>query len=305
MPRRFARTELLIGSTGLEKLAVCKVAIFGLGGVGSFTAEALARSGVGALLLVDHDTVDITNINRQLHAMSGTVGLAKTKVMEERLRQINPALQLQTRQQRFTPDLASDMLDNRALDFVVDAIDDVDNKAALIAGCVERNLPVISAMGAGNKLDPTSFKIDSIWKTSVCPLARVMRKKMRAAGITADVPVVYSTARPVGVSAAAGVKRAAVQYTSAESSSGSADLKPDVFSSFANVAENFGAGAPVPNAVPAAAAASGTGALLPTANGAQTVVSTGSIAFVPSVAGLIMAAFVTDKLLGLGVFPAV
>lgn len=236
MPHRFARTAMLIGSTGLEKLAACKVAVFGLGGVGSFTAEALARSGVGALLLVDHDIVDVTNINRQLHALTGTVGLPKTRIMEERLRQINPALRVQTRQQRFIPDLAADMLDNQDLDFVVDAIDDVDNKAALIAGCVGRNLPIISAMGAANKLDPTSFKVDSIWKTSVCPLARVMRKKLRAAGVTADVPVVYSTATPW----------------------------------------------------------SGTTGGAP-----------GSIAFVPPVAGLIMAAFVTDKLLALGVFSVV
>lgn len=236
MPHRFARTAMLIGGTGLEKLAACKVAIFGLGGVGSFTAEALARTGVGALLLVDHDIVDVTNINRQLHALTGTVGLPKTSIMEERLRQINPALQVQTRQQRFTPDLAAGMLDNQDLDFVVDAIDDVDNKAALIAGCVGRNLPIISAMGAANKLDPTSFKVDSIWKTSVCPLARVMRKKLRAAGITADVPVVYSTAPP----------------------------------------------------------RSGTTGGVP-----------GSIAFVPPVAGLIMAAFVIDKLLALGVFSVV
>ncbi len=230
MPDRFARTALLIGSAGLERLAACKVAVFGLGGVGSFTAEALARSGVGAILLVDYDNIDITNINRQLHALSGVVGRPKTQVMEERLRQINPALRLQTRQQKFTPDQASAFLDNQDLDFVVDAIDEVDNKAALIAGCVRRSLPVISAMGAGNKFDPTSFKIASIWKTSVCPLARVMRKKLRVAGITADVPVVYSTARPV--SPAAGTTH-------------------------------------------------------------------GSIAFVPPVAGLIMAAFVIDKLLAL------
>ncbi|TYO95095.1 tRNA threonylcarbamoyladenosine dehydratase [Desulfallas thermosapovorans] len=236
MPHRFDRTAMLIGNSGLEKLAACKVAIFGLGGVGSFTAEALARSGVGALLLVDHDIVDVTNINRQLHALTGTVGLPKTRIMEERLRQINPTLRVQARQQRFTPDSAAGMLDNQDLDFVVDAIDDVDNKAALIAGCVGRNLPIISAMGAANKLDPISFKVDSIWKTSVCPLARVMRKKLRAAGVTADVPVVYSTAPP----------------------------RPGATG-----------GAP------------------------------GSIAFVPPVAGLIMAAYVTDKLLALGVFSVV
>ncbi|AGL02095.1 tRNA threonylcarbamoyladenosine dehydratase [Desulfoscipio gibsoniae] len=263
MSHRFARTELLIGSTGLEKLAACKVAVFGLGGVGSFTAEALARSGVGSLFLVDHDTVDITNINRQLHALSDTVGLPKTQVMKERLLQVNPALQIQTRQQKFTPELTADMLDNRDLDFVVDTIDDVDNKAALIAGCVKRNMPVISAMGAGNKLDPTSFKIDSIWKTSVCPLARVMRKKLRAIGITADVPVVYSTARPISPLADTNAHTVSTRYTPA------------------------------------------TGSSVPAAHGFCISGPPGSIAYVPSVAGLIMAAFVTDKLLGLDVFPVV
>lgn len=243
MPDRFARTSLLIGSTGLAKLAAAKVAVFGLGGVGSATAEALARCGLGTLVLVDYDKIDITNINRQLHAVDATVGRPKTLVMEERLRRINPALQVHSRQLKFTPEQAAGLLDNQELDFVVDAIDDVVNKTALIAGCVGRNLPVISAMGAGNKLDPTSFKVASIWKTSVCPLARVMRKKLRAAGITSDVPVVYSTARPLREFVADG--------------------------------------------------------------GAYPATTPGSIAFVPPVAGLIMAAFVTDKLLGLDVFPAI
>ncbi|MBF7083686.1 tRNA threonylcarbamoyladenosine dehydratase [Desulfallas sp. Bu1-1] len=197
MSHIFARTELLVGREGLEKLSACNVAVFGLGGVGSFAAEALARAGVGSLFLVDHDTVDISNINRQLHAMTSTVGEPKTELMKARLRDINPGVAVETRQQKFTPGLASEMLDGRSIDFVVDAIDDVENKTFLIVACVKRKLPVISAMGAGNKLDPTSFKVDSIWRTSVCPLARVMRKKLRAAGINEDVPVVYSTAPPI------------------------------------------------------------------------------------------------------------
>ncbi|SFR03019.1 tRNA threonylcarbamoyladenosine dehydratase [Desulfoscipio geothermicus] len=240
MSHRFDRTEMLIGRAGLEKLAASKVAIFGLGGVGSFAAEALCRAGVGYFLLVDHDVVDVTNINRQLHALTGTVGEPKTGLMADRLHQINPAVTVQVRQQKFTPDRAAEMLDGRQLNFVVDAIDDVENKAALIVACVRRHLPVISAMGAGNKLDPTSFKVDSIWNTAVCPLARVMRKKLRDAGISAEVPVVYSTARPM---------RPAMGNTPAG-----------------------GRGAP------------------------------GSISYVPPVAGLIMAGFVTDRLLGLGVF---
>lgn len=237
----FERTELLIGRAGLEKLAASRVAVFGLGGVGSFTAEALARAGVGYLLLVDHDTVTASNINRQLHALTGTVGQPKTALMAERLRQVNPRLVLETMARKFTPEAAPEMLDGRGLHFVVDAIDDVDNKAALLVGCVQRGLPVISSMGAGNKLDPTSFKVDSIWNTSVCPLARVMRKKLRSAGIRAHLPVVYSTAPPLPASSPAA------------------------------------GGRPVP----------------------------GSISYVPPVAGLIMAGYVVDKLLGLDVFPAI
>ena len=234
----FERTELLIGREGLAKLLASKVAVFGLGGVGSFTAEALARAGIGALFLVDHDTVSASNINRQLHALSHTVGLPKTTVMAERLQGINPALKLHTRQQKFTPDTAEEMLDQQHLNFVVDAIDDVDNKIALLVHCVRRQIPVISAMGAGNKLDPTSFRVDSIWNTTVCPLARTVRKKLRAAGIQEHIPVVYSTAGPIAVANAREGER------------------------------------PVP----------------------------GSISYVPSVAGLCMAGYVVDKLLGLDVF---
>ncbi len=195
----FERTELLIGREGLTILAASKVAIFGLGGVGSFTAEALARAGIGSLFLVDHDTVSTSNINRQLHALTHTVGLPKTAVMAERLQGINPKLKLETRQRKFTPGAAEEMLDKQQLNFVVDAIDDVDNKIALLLHCVRRQIPVISAMGAGNKLDPTSFKVDSIWKTTVCPLARTVRKKLRAAGIQEHIPVVYSIASPIAV----------------------------------------------------------------------------------------------------------
>jgi len=193
----FERTELLIGREGLAKLAACKVAVIGLGGVGSFTAEALARAGVGSLLLVDHDTVSVSNINRQLHALNHTVGLPKTAIMAERLQGINPALKLETRQQKFAPDTAAELLDGRQLDFVVDAIDDIENKTALLVYCVNRQIPVISSMGAGNKLDPTLFKVDSIWNTTVCPLARIMRKKLRNAGVSEHIPVVYSTSRPI------------------------------------------------------------------------------------------------------------
>ncbi len=192
----FERTELLIGREGLAKLAAGKVAVIGLGGVGSFTAEALARAGIGSLLLVDHDTVSVSNINRQLHALTNTVEKPKTTVMAERLQGINPHLKLETRQRKFTSEAAAELLGGQ-LDFVVDAIDDIENKTALLVYCVNRQIPVISAMGAGNKLDPTSFKVESIWNTKVCPLARTMRKKLRAAGVSEHIPVVYSTARPI------------------------------------------------------------------------------------------------------------
>jgi len=192
----FARTEMLIGKSGLEKLSMSRVAVFGLGGVGSYAAEALARAGVGSLYLVDYDTVALSNINRQLHAMHDTVGRSKTDVMVERLRGINPNITVETRQERFSPSVASIMLNN-SFDFVIDAIDDVDNKVALMIECVRRRIRIVSAMGAGNKLDPTKFRVDSIWNTSVCPLARVVRKKLRIAGIDEDIPVVYSVAKPV------------------------------------------------------------------------------------------------------------
>lgn len=237
----FARTELLIGPAGLQKLQSSGVVVFGLGGVGSFAAEALARSGLGYLFLVDYDIVDNTNINRQLHALTCTVGQAKTRLMAERLGCINPALKIETRQERFTADIATTMLEGRQIDFVVDAIDDVENKVALIAACVERKLPLISSMGAGNLLDPTGFKIDSIWKTSVCPLARVMRKKLRAAGIDHDIPVVYSASPPL---------------PRQKNSAGAGDTR----------------------------------------------VPTGSISFVPPVAGFLMAGFVVNSLLKQGAF---
>ncbi|WP_027363491.1 tRNA threonylcarbamoyladenosine dehydratase [Desulfotruncus alcoholivorax] len=192
----FRRCEYLIGRSGLEKLSVSTVAIFGLGGVGSYAAEALARAGVGNLIIVDYDTVDITNINRQLHALNSTVGQPKTGLMALRLREINPGLVVDALQLKFSPETAAEIFNGKNIDFIIDAIDDVENKAALIRESVNRGVPIVSAMGAGNKLDPTSFKVSSIWKTTVCPLARVMRKKLKAAGVNADIPVVYSMECP-------------------------------------------------------------------------------------------------------------
>ncbi|SFH37702.1 tRNA A37 threonylcarbamoyladenosine dehydratase [Desulfotomaculum arcticum] len=203
----FRRTEYLIGSSGLEKLSGSTVAVFGLGGVGSYAVEALARAGVGTLIIVDYDTVDITNINRQLHALNSTVGRFKTDLTASRLREINPGLVVYARQLRFSPETAAEIFNGKGIDFIIDAIDDVENKAALITESVNRGLAIVSAMGAGNKLDPTSFKVASIWKTSVCPLARVMRKRLRAAGITSDIPVVYSTECPRQIATGTGGKQ--------------------------------------------------------------------------------------------------
>jgi tRNA A37 threonylcarbamoyladenosine dehydratase len=192
---RFSRTEKIIGSRALEILARSKVAIFGLGGVGSFAAEALARSGIGRFLLVDPDVVDISNINRQLHALSDTIGQPKVSLMAERFKQINPAVKVDARRERFT-NLNSHILLTGDLSYVVDAIDDVDNKVHLLKSCYERNIPVVSAMGTGNKLNPAAFKVMDISETSICPLARKVRWELRKNNIYSGITVVCSGEKP-------------------------------------------------------------------------------------------------------------
>lgn len=196
MAHRFSRTEKILGAKALKLLSFARVAIFGLGGVGSFTAEALARSGVGNFLLVDPDTVDITNINRQIHALTGTIGQSKVKLMAQRVLEINPGAKVEARWERFSPH-NSDSLLGADLWYVVDAIDDVDNKVHLLKECVKKEIPVVSAMGTGNKLDPAAFKVDDISKTAVCPLARTVRRKLRRENIHSGITVVYSTEKPV------------------------------------------------------------------------------------------------------------
>lgn len=187
----FTRTEILIGSEGLKKLAQSKVAVFGLGGVGSFAAEALARAGIGTLILVDHDTVCPTNINRQLHALHSTLGRPKTELMSERLRDINPVAKVYAYQEFVKSDNVERFL-VPGLSYAVDAIDTVSSKLALIERAYILGIPIISAMGAGNRLDPTRLKIGDIGETSICPLARVMRRELKKRGITRGIPVVYS-----------------------------------------------------------------------------------------------------------------
>ena len=189
----FSREERLIGKENLEKLTKAKVAVFGIGGVGSFVVEGLARAGIGKFLLVDNDTIDITNINRQIHANITTVGKHKVDVMKERILSINPEAEVDVSTEFFMP--GSELLDN-SLDYIVDAIDTVTGKIELVCRANDLNIPIISAMGTGNKLDPTKFEVTDIYKTSVCPLAKVMRKELRSKGIQ-KLKVVYSKEEPI------------------------------------------------------------------------------------------------------------
>jgi len=191
----FGRTELLIGEDGLRRLGAARVALFGLGGVGSFAAEALARSGIGYLRLVDFDRVGSSNFNRQLYALHSTLGQPKVAVAAARLRDINPEIVLDLRETFFHADSADTLL-APPLDFVIDAIDSLGPKCELLAQCVERGLPVISAMGAAARTDPAALRLGNIWETAGCPLARKVRQTLRKRGIVAPVPVVYSTEPP-------------------------------------------------------------------------------------------------------------
>lgn len=196
MPERFSRTALLIGNEGLAVLARSKVAVFGLGGVGSFVVEGLARAGIGEFYLVDFDTVDVTNINRQIHALSDTVGYPKAELMAERVRKINPGVLATSIKKRYLPGSGNQMIPP-GLNYLVDAIDDIPAKVDLIASSLKMNIPVISAMGAGNKLDPCRFMVDDISRTSVCPLAKIVRKRLKEIGLEKGVKVVFSTEKPV------------------------------------------------------------------------------------------------------------
>ena len=189
---RFSRTELLIGTAGLERLRNSHVLICGIGGVGSYAAEAIGRAGVGRITLVDYDDICLTNINRQIHALGGTVGQQKVEAMAARLRDINPAAEIVAIKEFFSQDNAARLLAPRP-DYVLDAIDHFTAKVALIRFCREQNLPVISSMGAANKLDPTKIQVADIAETKNCRMARSMRKILRQAGISNGVKVVYST----------------------------------------------------------------------------------------------------------------
>lgn len=192
---QFSRTELLLGEKSVEKLAKKRIAVFGVGGVGGFVCEGLVRAGIGEIDIIDKDTVAVSNLNRQLIALHSTVGQNKVDVLEKRLKDINPKLILRKYKCFFLPE-TSDNFDFKQYNYVVDAIDTVTGKIELVLKAEEAGVPIISAMGAGNKLDPTAFQVADIYKTSVCPLARVMRRELKKRGIE-KLKVVYSKEEPV------------------------------------------------------------------------------------------------------------
>ena len=263
----FSRTERLIGREAVEKLKRSKVAVFGLGGVGSYAAEALARSGLGRLVLVDGDNVCLSNLNRQIHATVKTLGRPKTDVMKERILDINPEAQVTVHKKFFAGDISDELITDD-LDYIVDAIDAVKNKIDLIAAAKRKGIRIISSMGAGNKLEPTKFRVGDIYGTSNCPLAKVMRRELKKRGIDA-LKVVYSIEIP---------KR---EVFLAEEGCGGAEDK--------NGPHRCGD-------MPEGAMPAGTMAAGRTAAGKRII---GSVSFVPPVAGFIIAGEVVKELAGL------
>lgn len=192
---RFIRTEMVVGNSGMEKLKNSHVAVFGVGGVGSFSAESLARAGVGELTLIDFDTVDISNINRQIHALTDTVGMIKVELMRDRILSINPDCKVTIYNRIFNQDSADEIF-NKTWDYVIDAIDMVSSKLLLVEMCNKHDVKIMSSMGTGNKMDPTKFEVADVFKSSMCPLAKVMRRELKRRGIK-KLKVVFSTEDPV------------------------------------------------------------------------------------------------------------
>ncbi len=191
-PDRFDRLGLLLSTTGMARLQQASVAVFGVGGVGSYAVEALVRGGIGRLTLIDFDDICLTNINRQIHALDDTVGKPKVQVMAERCRAINPNIQVEPVKVFFSAENADELLD-RGYDFVLDCIDHITAKLHLIEHCFKNKIPIIASMGAANKLDPTKIVVADLAQTEKCRLARVIRRELRRRGISTGVPVVYST----------------------------------------------------------------------------------------------------------------
>lgn len=194
MDNRFIRTQMLIGSDGLEKLANSKVAVFGIGGVGGFVCEALARAGIGSLILVDNDAVSMSNLNRQIIATQNTIGMAKTEAMRERILSINPNCNIKVHNTFYLPGISGIIDEDTS--YIVDAIDTVTAKIQLVMDAEKMGIPIISSMGTGNKLNPTQLMVADIYKTSVCPLAKVMRKELKQRGVK-KLKVVYSKELPL------------------------------------------------------------------------------------------------------------
>ncbi len=195
MIHAFSRTEFLIGKDGLDKLKNSKVAVFGIGGVGTYVVEGLARSGIGHFVLIDHDIICITNINRQIHATTKTIGQAKVDVMKQRILEINPQAEVEVFKCFYLPDKSDDLISDD-YDYIVDAVDTITAKIDLVIQAQKRGIPIISCMGAGNKLDPTKFQVADIYKTTMDPLSKVMRRELRRRGIK-SLKVVYSTEQPI------------------------------------------------------------------------------------------------------------
>ncbi|MBR3508398.1 MAG: tRNA threonylcarbamoyladenosine dehydratase [Lachnospiraceae bacterium] len=256
MKEQFARTQLLLGTEGLEKLAKARVAVFGIGGVGGYVVEALARSGVGSFDLIDNDTVCLSNLNRQIIATRNTIGQYKVDVMKERILSINPEAVVNARRCFYLPETA-DQFDFSEYSYVVDAVDTVTAKIDIIMRAQKAGVPVMSSMGAGNKLDPTKFQVADIYKTSVCPLAKVMRRELKKRGVK-KLKVVYST------------EEALTPITE------DVDLMTEALS------HESGGGDDRTSALP---------------KGSSRRSTPGSIAFVPSVAGLIIAGEVIKDLI--------
>lgn len=195
MLHKFSRTELLVGKEGLKKLEDSKVAIFGIGGVGSYAVEGLARAGIGKFVLIDDDKICLTNINRQIHATTKTVGVLKVEAMKNRILEINPKAEVITHTTFLTPENSNELI-CEDYDYIVDAIDTITSKIDLVIKAKEKNVPIISSMGAGNKLDPTRFEVVDIKKTSMCPVAKVMRRELKRRNID-SLKTVYSKEEPL------------------------------------------------------------------------------------------------------------
>lgn len=195
MLNQFSRTELVLGKDSVEKLHNVKVAVFGIGGVGSFVVEGLVRAGIENFILVDNDTISLTNLNRQIHATHKTIGRDKVDVMKERILEINPNSKIETYKLFYLPNIEEKIIED-SIDYVVDCIDTVSAKIELIINANKLNIPIISCMGTGNKIDPTRLEISDIYKTSVCPLAKVMRKELKNRGIK-KLKVLYSKEEPI------------------------------------------------------------------------------------------------------------